>query len=260
VPIITILSDFGTRDSYVAQVKGVILGICPQATLVDICHQVAPQAVAEASFLLAQAAPYFPEGTVHLAVVDPGVGTDRTPIAVRTAATFFVAPDNGLLEGVLAGAAAYEVVALTNQAYWRVKTPSATFHGRDIFAPVAAHLANGVPLTDLGPHLMNITPLPDQGRPSRFGSVLRGHIVHVDRFGNLISNVPGDWLGGETNWVAEISGYYASLHRTYADVVTGALLALVGSHGYLEFAVNGGSAAEIVAAGVGTPIAVRIAG
>lgn len=255
MPIITLLTDFGNRDSYVAEVKGVILSICPNATLVDISHEVAPQNVAEGAFLLAQAAPYFPTGTVHLAVVDPGVGSQRAAVAVCVANACFVGPDNGLLQPMLERVSGYTAVSLSNRAYWRVAQPSATFHGRDVFAPVAAHLANGVPLAALGPMAVSLASLPQDARPARDGEGWRGQIIHVDRFGNLISNIPGEWLADGQRWVATIAGRSdIVLVGTYADVAPGAPLMLVGSHGYVELAVNRGSAAAMLGVALGATL------
>ncbi|MGI6374450.1 MAG: SAM hydrolase/SAM-dependent halogenase family protein [Anaerolineae bacterium] len=257
MPIITLLTDFGLRDSYVAEMKGAILGICPEATLIDISHEVAPQQVAEAAFLLAQTVSAFPLGTVHLAVVDPGVGGARRTVAVATQRALLVAPDNGLLRPALHRLGAYRAVALENRAFWRCDPPSATFHGRDILAPVAAHLACGTPLEALGPGLPALEPLPDLELPARAGDVIHGRIVHIDRFGNLISNVPGAWLAPVLRWTVSLGERLtATLQRTYCDVRPGVAIALIGGHGYVEIAINAGDAAQALGLGMGVSIVV----
>ena len=165
-PILTLTTDFGTRDAYVAAMKGVILRRCPDVRLVDVTHEVAPQEVLEAAFVLREAAPYYPAGTVHLAVVDPGVGTARRAVALRHGGHLFVGPDNGLFALLLDGACPDELVALDRPAFWRTSEPSATFHGRDVFAPVAAHLAAGRPLAE-GRHADRGPRAPALGAPHR---------------------------------------------------------------------------------------------
>ena len=272
-PIVTLTSDFGSVDGFVAAMKGVLLGICPDATLVDVSHDIPPQDVAHAAFVLGTAAPYFPPSAVHLAVVDPGVGTDRRPVLLTTPSGAFVAPDNGLLtyvamkhgadvpsslEGgsalrcseieVPEGCAAY---VLDREQYW-LKPTSDTFHGRDIFAPVAAYLAAGVPPKDLGTPVATVQCLGIP-RPVKRGSVLLGVILHVDRFGNLVSNVR---LASSGSLTVEIAGrQIQELSHSYTGERE--LLAIVGSHGYLEVAVREGSAAEQLGTGVGTEIVVR---
>jgi S-adenosylmethionine hydrolase len=254
LPIITLTTDFGTSDSYVAAMKGVILGVAPQARIVDISHEVKPQDVAGAAYLLQGVVPFYPPGTIHVVVVDPGVGGRRRPIAVRTSHAMFVGPDNGVFSHVWQEAdEPVETCHLDQPRYWLPRV-SATFHGRDLFAPVAAHLAAGVPFGELGTPIDDpvILPLPEAQQLAD-GRIL-GQVVHSDRFGNLISNVPGTWLAG-SRWLIQVAGrqlFGPSL--TYAEVASGQLVALIGSGGRLEVAVRDGSAAAHLAAQAGEPI------
>ncbi len=253
--IITLTSDFGDADGYVGVMKGVILGIAPAARLVDLSHEIAPQAIRQAAYVLGQAAPHFPPGTIHLAVVDPGVGGARRPLLVTTPAASFIGPDNGLFTFALALAGA-QAWRLDRPAFW-LPAVGRTFHGRDIFAPVAAHLANGVHPADLGSPIADALRLPDAGPERRSTGVIGGHIIHVDHFGNLISNIPGAWVvaGG---WCVELRGReIARLSQTYADVPIGSLLALISSGGTVEIAVRDGNAAAHLGVGVGEPVILR---
>jgi S-adenosylmethionine hydrolase len=250
--IITLLTDFST-DGYVAAMKGVILGINPQATLVDVSHEVPPQDVRHAAFVLATACPYFPPGTVHLVVVDPGVGSERAALAVRAAGQLFVAPDNGVLSLALAGGYE-EVVRLTERRYWRPQ-PSRTFHGRDIFAPVAAHLSLGLPLAALGESAAELVQLPRSTPSRRPDGAWLAHVIYVDRFGNLITD-----MRPEPEWLDRLAGAQVGgaivndVVGTYADVPSGAPAILVGSAGYLEIAIRDGSASAEFRAGVGDEV------
>ena len=273
-PIVAFTSDFGSIDGYLAAMKGVVLGICPDATLVDVSHDIPAQHVAHGAFVLGTAAPYFPSSTIHLAVVDPGVGTDRRPILLTTPSGAFVAPDNGLLTYVAmahgadipgdlddvieafrcvevevpGGCTAY---VLDRERYW-LRPTSDTFHGRDIFAPVAAHLASGVPPKDLGTPVATLQSLAVPRSVERDGVVL-GLIIHVDRFGNLVSNIR---LASPGPVTVEIAGrHIRGLSHSYAGERN--LLAIVGSHGYLEVALLQGNAAEHLETGVGARVEVR---
>ncbi|HTS80532.1 MAG TPA: SAM-dependent chlorinase/fluorinase [Myxococcaceae bacterium] len=257
--IVTLLTDFGLEDGYVAAMKGVIAGIAPEARLVDITHLVPPQDVAFGRFRLLTVAPYFPPGTVHLAVVDPGVGTARRAVAVRTrSGSFLVGPDNGLLTGALEVDPATAAVELSDPRFWRTAEPSATFHGRDIFSPVAAHLARGATLESMGSALPagQLVKL-DLAPWERIPGGAQGAIQAVDRFGNLISNVPGALLPEHGEWTASIAGRSVGGHRTYGDVPANEALALVGSHGFVEIAVHRGDARRILGAGVGDRVQIR---
>ncbi len=270
-PIVALLTDFGTADAYVASMKGVTLGICPDATIVDITHEIAPQNVPQGAFVLHTAHSSFPKGTIFVAVVDPGVGTQRRTLAVQTRDYRFVAPDNGLLtylarehlpqeapkEKLFAPYQApmppgWSAVALTRPTFWR-QPVSATFHGRDIFAPVAAHLAQGVPLEELGKPATTLTVL-HVPQPVRVGEMLKGIVLHVDRFGNLVTNVPAALVDGKRVRVQVGTTTIKGLSATYGE--GRGLVALVGSHGYLEVAMVGGSAARTLGIGVGEGVEV----
>lgn len=240
--LITLLSDFGLNDVYVGVMKGVIAQVNPLLTPVDLTHQVPPQNILAGQFNLLNAYPYFPSGTVHVAVVDPGVGGTRRPVALELPDGFLVGPDNGIFTGILSKRPVVQAVELTNSQYWRVPDPSNTFHGRDIFAAVGAHLASGVALAELGtpfdPDSLVKLPLAlcittDQG--------YQGQVQYIDRFGNVITNIPGEYVQDKT-WAAQVGKRTIPGHRTYADSAAGEPLALVGSHGWVELAVNGGDA------------------
>jgi len=244
--IITLLTDFGTADGYVAEVKGVLLSRAPEATVVDVSHEVAPHDVDAGRLALARYWRRFPPGTVHVAVVDPGVGSPRAGIAVRSAGRLLVGPDNGLLSpALLLGGAA--VVALPVPA-----NASPTFHGRDVFAPAAAALANGTPLDAIGaPHERPIVRRTPEPRRIAEG-VVEGQIISIDRFGNAVTNCLG--VRGGT---VEVAGAVLPVARTYADAAPGALLALCGSTGLIEVAVRDGSAARELGLARGTPVIYR---
>ncbi|MBE9205452.1 SAM-dependent chlorinase/fluorinase [Nostoc sp. LEGE 06077] len=240
--LLTLLSDFGDRDVYVGVMKGIIAQINPLLRVVDLTHQIPPQNIAAARFCLMNAYPYFPNGTVHIAVVDPGVGGNRRAIAVEFAGGFLVGPDNGIFSGVLSQTPAVAAVELTNSEYWRTPQPSRTFHGRDIFAPVGANLANGVPLKYLGKEINPATLLQlGMGKYQKTSRGVLGHIQYIDHFGNLISNIPGNYAEGKT-WLVQIAGLTIPGVETYSDGEVGAAVALVGSHGWVEIAINGGNA------------------
>lgn len=256
MPVITLTTDFGTSDAYVGVMKGVILTLAPHVTLVDISHKVPPQDVQTASFLIYQAELFFPSDTVHVVVVDPGVGSARRALAVRTRTGTFVAPDNGVLTHVLTHSTDYEAYSLTNPEYW-LPIPSATFHGRDIFAPVAARLANGMPIARVGepiddPVCLSI-PQPEFRTPDE----IVAHVLHIDRFGNLILNITAEQLPDTP--VFEIAGHrIRGLRRTYADGTAGELIAYTGStRHHIEVALPGGHAAQRTGAQVGTPVYIR---
>ena len=255
-PIITLTSDLGLTDAYVAAMKGVILSINPEAKLVDICHTIKPQNIIQAGFVLSRAYPFFPQGTIHVAVVDPGVGTQRRAIILRTRSASFVAPDNGVLSYVIGQSSAWEAVAITQPQFWR-PTVSPTFHGRDIFAPVAARLSLGLPLTDFGEVITSVTMLPlPQPYQAADGSMV-GHVIHIDSFGNLITDINSDNLPkGKRGLTIEVGGQLISgLSRTYAEGK--GLLALIGSDGYLEIAVKEGNASTVLSAKVGDEVRIR---
>ena len=246
-PIITLLTDFGPADSYVGEVKGRLLSLVPAATLVDLSHDIAPGDVVAASYVLGRAWREFPAGTVHLAVVDPGVGTARRALAVEAAGHRFVAPDNGLLSEVFAAAHA-DVVSLAGP-----EGASRTFHGRDVFAPAAARLALGVALVELGAPVRDLVHLPPR-RPRAEGADVIGQVVHVDRFGTLVTNVPASACreGVEVH----VGRHVVPLHETFGDVPAGSPVAFVGSGGTLEVAVRDGRAEAVLGCGRGAEVRV----
>jgi S-adenosyl-L-methionine hydrolase (adenosine-forming) len=256
--IITLMTDFGLSGPYVAAVKGVLLERAPGVQIVDVCHTVAPQNILEGGFVLANIVDAFPPGTVHLAVVDPGVGTERRLIAVSAAGQWFVLPDNGLITGVTRSRPVEQVWAITNPAIRR-EVVSATFHGRDILAPAAAHLAMGRSPEELGPAvtgfvtLRNLEPTGDD-----HGCV--GEVIFRDTFGNLITNIHGDRLrdAPPDSYEVEIAGErIRGLVRTYGERPAGTLVALLSSSGWLEVAVVNGDAGRFLTAGAGTTVRLR---
>lgn len=295
--MVTLLTDFGLQDVYVGVIKGVIAQINPELQVIDLTHQVPPQNIAAGRFCLMNAAPYFPAGTVHLAVVDPGVGTSRRAIALQLPQGYFVGPDNGLFSGVIRLAetepdAEIIAVELTNPNYWRTPQPSTTFHGRDIFAPVAAHLASGIPLEEFGnlinPETLIQSKLPDC---TMTDGKIDGYIQYIDQFGNLITNIPAEAVEEKT-WFVVINDLedhkvkakskvnkkkkgkksklntHSQTHavvsriipsgQTYGDVQLGHLIALVGSHGWVEIAANHAKAQTQLQLSWGSPVQVLL--
>ncbi|MCS7238243.1 MAG: SAM-dependent chlorinase/fluorinase [Thermoguttaceae bacterium] len=258
-PIITLTTDFGTAGPYVGAMKGVILGICPEVRIVDITHSIPPQDIRFGALILADAAFYFPPGTIHIAVVDPGVGTKRALIYAEIGQQRFLAPDNGLLTLVFERGPVGRIIRLENSRYWRPEV-SATFHGRDILAPVSAHLAGGLEPSQLGPEISEPVLL-NWPQPIEGSDELAGEVVAVDTFGNLITNINAEHLvhlGRPEELEVEIlSQRLAGICRTYGDRRPGEVVALVGSAARLEIAVVCGHAASRLAAQVGTPVRVR---
>lgn len=270
-PIVTLTTDFGTEDPYVGVMKGVILGINPQAQLVDLTHAVSSQQVLQGSFLLATAFRYFPPGTIHLAVVDPGVGSARRALAVQAGEYFFVAPDNGLLSHGLAELGlrcsrrgkspaptalkpGMRAVSLTNSRFW-LHPVSSTFHGRDIFAPVAAHLSRGVRLEELGEEVSSLLLCPLR-RPQRLrDGVLLGQVLHIDRFGNVVTDIRAEDLPAEPLTIVAGGRSIGGLSSSYVEAVgEAALLAIMGSAGYLEVSAHNASAAALLGVSLGDPV------
>jgi S-adenosyl-L-methionine hydrolase (adenosine-forming) len=253
--IITLTTDFGSADGYVGAMKGVILGIAPDVRLVDLSHEIAAQDVRGAEYVLGRAAAFFPVGTVHLAVVDPGVGSRRRPLLVTTPQAIYVGPDNGLFTFALKEARA-AVFELDRPEFW-LPNISRTFHGRDIFAPAAAHAALGVAPHALGSPISDPVHLPTVVPRRRADGHAAGHVIHVDRFGNLITDIPGGWVN-EGRWCIEIAGRRITQFGTnYADATMGVLLILVSSAGTLEIAARDGNAAAQLGVGVGEAAIVR---
>ena len=268
--VITLTTDFGLSDAFVAAMKGIILGINPSVTLVDISHDIKPQNITQAAFVLSTAYSFFPKRTIHVVVVDPGVGTERKAVVLRTPDFDFVAPDNGVLSYVIqpyvAGrvknnrqslktAGGLEAFAITESRFWRSPV-SATFHGRDIFAPVAAHLSLGMIPSAFGPPVDSLTALP-LSRPFRApdGSLV-GRVIHIDGFGNLITDIAVRDLPPDTSDIKIKVRHRVirSLSRTYG--VSEGLLALIGSSGCLEISLRDGDAAAFLHARVGDKVAI----
>ncbi|NJL05070.1 MAG: SAM-dependent chlorinase/fluorinase [Chloroflexaceae bacterium] len=264
-PIITLTTDFGLHDSYVGVMKGVIMSICPHAQIIDITHSIAPQQIHAAVRVLAQAVPYFPPATIHLVVVDPEVGmATRQPIALETAQGRFVGPDNGLFGPVWQHGRSIGTVRgvhLNQPAFW-LPHLSATFHGRDLFAPVAAHLANGVDLAVLGAALSAPHHL-DLPTPTCTATAITGTIIAVDHFGNCISNITAsmlDQLGARHTLRVTLGAtlLHLPIRHTYADVPSGCAVAVISSDDALEVAIRAGHASHIYQIGVGTPVVVQV--
>lgn len=254
VPIVTLTTDFGLQDGFVGMLKGVILGICPSARIVDISHDIPAQDIQAAGLILQRAYSYFPAGTVHLAIVDPGVGTARRPIAIRAGDHLFVGPDNGLFSIIFVEAEERNLPVaafhLTNKKFW-LPVLSGIFHGRDLFSPVAAYLASGVPLEELGMPIDDPVRLP-LPRPERTASGWHAHIIAIDHFGNLATDLPAAWIKEPAKVVIHLAGReILGLSATYGERLAGSLLALVDSHGRLEIAVSCGSAAGVTGLQVG---------
>jgi S-adenosylmethionine hydrolase len=277
-PLVTLLTDFGLTDGYVGTMKGVVLSIAPRARLVDISHEIAPQDVAQAAYVLYVSCPFFPAHSVHLVVVDPGVGGTRRSIALSTPSGMFVGPDNGVFSYVMYREPVKTVVELSESRF-RLVSISQTFHGRDIFAPAAAHLATGVPITALGPSVTDPVMLPRPTLGLADGGIV-GEVMHIDHFGNVISSIgrlcwEQDALllqsafgqlqepvrFGAAQAVVEMAGYESTgVRHTYAEAEAGMPLVLVGSSGHLEIAVRNGSAAEELGLRRGDKVIVRLTG
>lgn len=250
-PIITLLTDFGTKDPFVGVMKGVILSICPNSRLVDLSHEVPSQSVLTGAFLLRSSIDYFPKGTVHLAVVDPGVGSARKAVALKSKGHFFVGPDNGLFPAALKEWGIEQAVELTQKKF-QLAHPSTTFHGRDIFAPAAAYLAKGVPMNKLGVKQNNWIwrEIP---KPYQTAQGWTGQVLWVDHFGNLITNLEAKHVP-KTFRLKIGKAVILNLATHYAQVKKGTVVALVGSSGNLEVSVNGGNAAQKLGVGIGASV------
>jgi S-adenosylmethionine hydrolase len=273
---IALLTDFGLTDIYVGVMKGVMRGICPDVQFIDISHAITPQSVREGALALRNSYRYFPAGTIFLVVIDPGVGSKRRAVAVKAGGYAFVAPDNGILSYTLACLSNYQAVALENTRY-RLSDVSATFHGRDVFAPIAAYLARGVDFESLGSAVTDLATLP-QPMLEITGTQISGEIAHVDRFGNLITSIGLLRRPSEDALLLEISGNppikinadkavikigrhtIYSIKRAYHEGDRGDLLAQADSNGYLEIAINMGSAAVRLEAAIGDAITLLIDG
>ncbi|HEY1377922.1 MAG TPA: SAM-dependent chlorinase/fluorinase [Gemmataceae bacterium] len=256
--VVTLTTDFGDGSSYVAAMKGALLAVNPAARLLDLTHRLPPQDLTAAAYFLADALPWFPPGTVHVVVVDPGVGTDRAALCVEWNGQVILVPDNGCWTALLrAGDPPPPVYRLENRRFWQPDV-SATFHGRDIFAPAAGHLTLGVKPAELGPPVAEWVRLT-LPQPEITAGGVRGVVVIVDSFGNLVTNIPAAAMPPGAR--VQIGGQPVPRRvRTYGDAEPGALVALIGSSGRLEVAVVNGSAAARLGFGTGTPVEVRRTG
>jgi S-adenosylmethionine hydrolase len=262
--IITLTTDFGTRDWYVAAMKGVILGINPAARIVDLTHEIQSHNVLEGALFLRGSARYFPPGTIHVVVVDPGVGSERRPLCVKAAQHYYIAPDNSVLSLVVPPEEPLNAVAIENARYLR-PTVSATFHGRDVFAPAAAHVSLGVDMKELGPEVHEIGRLELPSPAMMDNGTAEVHVIHIDRFGNIITNMDrvswenltrsGDKIDVEIGIGSLVLN---RISRTYEDVPLGAPLALWGSTDLLEISVNRGNAAKQTGLNVGDKVKIRV--
>ena len=257
-PLIALLTDFGTRDGFVAAMKGAALGVNPDARFLDISHEIAPQSVLEGALVLRSVFAYLPPGAIAVAVVDPGVGSVRAILAARVAGRVLLAPDNGLLAPILEENDAEAVHRVTARRYFR-EPVHPTFHGRDVFAPVAAHVSLGVPLDALGERAAAHEPLAlPRVAPSHEG--VAGEVIHIDRFGNLVTNLRETDLGETGARDARLSigdRVIEGVSRTYSDAIS-ALHAVVGSWGYVEIALRGGDAARTLGVSRGTKVELRL--
>jgi S-adenosylmethionine hydrolase len=265
VPTIAVLTDFGLKDGNVGVMKGVIWRICPEAHIADISHLISPQNLPEAALILARSAPYFPSGTIHLVVVDPGVGTERRAMAARLGDSYYVGPDNGIITILWDRAAAQslpcEFVSLDRPEYW-LSEISHVFHGRDIFAPAAAHLAAGIELHELGSSFSDAVRL-HLPEPTRVAGGWRGEVIHVDHFGNLASNIRVEHLGTDLAAKERLivrlgDAHIDGLVDTFGERPDGTLVALMGSTGNLIVSVVNGSAAARLGAKPGDPFEVQL--
>jgi len=256
--LVTLTTDFGTSDYYVAAMKAVVLSVSDTIRMVDITHEVKAQDLLGGAWILKHSAYLFPEGTVHLAVVDPGVGTDRRPVAFKHRGRYFVGPDNGMF-ALVTDNEAVDCVELRNMEYWFTSNPSSTFHGRDIFASVAAHLAMGVALEKLGPAIQGLQ-VSHWAIPASDKYGIQGWVVHIDRFGNLMTNIPAslvrDFGPNEELRIYVGTQILRGLVPTYGSVTEGEAAAIIGSSGTLEIAVNKGNAAQLLGVYQGAAISV----
>jgi S-adenosylmethionine hydrolase len=258
-PIITLTTDFGLRDPYVAEMKAVILSICPNATIVDIAHEIEKFNIRMGAYVLASASSYFPKDTIHLVVVDPGVGTRRHSLLIRTKHDYYFGPDNGVLTLAAKSRDVEHIYEIANRKLMLPKT-SSTFHGRDIFSPAAAHLANGTPPVQFGPEIRKIV-MPEFAKFIRRKDMLVGEVIHVDGFGNIITNFGEkelELMKIKTAVNVKLKNVRKKLKfcKAYAEVERQKPLALIGSHNFLEISINQGSAAEVFKTKTGDKVTV----
>jgi len=257
-PLITLTTDFGMGDPYAAAMKGIIYGIAPDVEIADLSHDIPPHDILEGALFLAGALPYFPAGTIHAVVVDPGVGMARHPIALWAGNQTIVCPDNGL-PTLFTREHPIEEVRLISNSRFMCETVSPTFHGRDVFAPAAARLASGAPFHELGEELDTIVTLdiPHPQQTTQGG--VEGEVIHVDRFGNLVTNIHRSLVSGAFGGTVSAGDRcrLSGIHRTYGEVPPGEPLALFGSCGYLEIAMNAGNAAVALGLDKGAPVELK---
>ncbi|MFO7891702.1 MAG: SAM-dependent chlorinase/fluorinase [bacterium] len=254
--MITLLTDFGISDFYVGSMKGVILTINPDIQIVDISHAVSPQNIEEGAFILKQVYHYFPQGTIHVVVIDPGVGSARRIIVLDTQEYIFLAPDNGVLKYIFDDYTDYRVIEVNNSMYY-LNNVSTTFHGRDIFAPIAAHLSLGVDIADLGEEISNYIK-PEIIKPVKKGNKITGQVMYIDSFGNCITNISSELLESKKEIQIQIKNLVLwEIKSNYSEVSKGEVLALFGSSGMLEISVNEGNAQEQYAFRVGDRVVVE---
>lgn len=259
-PVVTLLTDFGLQDHFAGVLKGSVLTVCPGAQVVDITHEVASFDILEGAFLLAQSWRYFPPGSVHVVVIDPGVGSARRAIVAEAGGHLFVAPDNGVLSILYAEQKDHTVRHLTEDRFFR-QPVSQTFHGRDIFAPVAGHLAAGVPVAEFGPRIEDYVRLSLEKPIRATAHSWKGTVLKIDRFGNMITNFRADeFMNVYQQNFEVIAGLQsiAKVERNYAVAVAGEVFLIEGSSGYFEFAASRASAAEILGCKVGAPVELRL--
>jgi S-adenosyl-L-methionine hydrolase (adenosine-forming) len=261
--VITLMTDFGIKDGNVGVMKGVIWGICPAAQISDLSHMVQAQNIREAGYILARSVPYFPKGSIHVVVVDPGVGTERRPMAAHIGDWFYVGPDNGTITGPLERAeqAGWQTdfVELSRPQYW-LQNVSHVFHGRDIFSPVAAHLANGVPLSELGAYFNDPVRL-ELPKPEKTDNSWHGQVIHIDHFGNISTNIRIENLGDAMKMKENINVHLNEIEikgmvNTFGERSVGELIALIGSTGNLGIAVVNGNAQQRLGTKVGDRVEV----
>jgi S-adenosylmethionine hydrolase len=258
--IITLITDFGEASGYVGTMKGVILSINPACNIIDITHQISPQDREEAAFVLKSVHPFFPPDTIHLVIVDPGVGSARKPIIVESSRSWFVGPDNGVFSFIFLEDPPKGVLEITNDRYF-LSPVSPTFHGRDIFAPIAAHLSSGVSIHEIGKELKNFVQLEGL-EPEVDQDMLKGRIIFIDHFGNLVSNISQKFfsriVGKNPFQITVGNRVLRKIYPTYSDAEDGEVLALFGSSQQLEISVRNGNCQRLLNISKGLPVSVQV--
>jgi len=254
--VVTLLTDFGISDPYVGIMKGVMLSINPNIQIVDISHRVTPQGINEAAFIIQHTHRFFPKGTIHVVVVDPGVGSERAVLEVQAGGYHFLAPDNGVLKYIFEAHSDAQIIKVVNRDYF-LQNVSTTFHGRDVFAPLAAHIANGISLRKLGNPFEDFTP-GEIKKPLIQEDRIIGEILYIDQYGNGVTNIEGRYLTNRINIVTHVGPHIIKdIHHTYADVSLQDPLALIGSTGTVELSINQGNAERLLNLQVGDRVEVH---